>query len=238
MNGKYGMQTGMTLLELTVVLLILIAVAGLAIPYVGGAGRMAMCQATDATMQAVKQAIMGGAAGPGFYGDTLGFYPQNTKNDLTTINLRYLFTQPAGFNSFNPKTGVGWRGPYLAAGGALVTAGLDSSFANDMADNSGFVHQVISVGEQQVMDAWRRPIVLQIPLDSSNGYAPNFDYARLVSAGPGAGLALGDAAIDTHIEYDSSVNSLPEANDRNDDRVLYLKNPDPYASGNIPCDQL
>lgn len=232
----------MTLLELTVVLLILITLAGLTMPYVGGTGRMAMCRATDATLLIIKEAIIGGASGPGFYGDTLGYYPKDTKdNDLTNINLTNLFAKPSGFNEYNPKTAVGWRGPYLQSG-AVAPIGLDSSFSNvfDSGTNtSGTVHVAINDADaNQVLDAWHRPIILQIPLDSNNGYAPNFDYARLVSAGPGSGLEAGNATIDTKIAYDSSVNVLPEAGDRNDDRVLYLRMSDPYADGNIPCDQL
>ncbi|PKM09905.1 MAG: hypothetical protein CVV06_18465 [Gammaproteobacteria bacterium HGW-Gammaproteobacteria-10] len=61
------LQKGFTLLELAVVLLVLVVLAGLAMPYIGGTGRMAMCRATDATLQTVKQAIMGGAVGSGSY---------------------------------------------------------------------------------------------------------------------------------------------------------------------------
>ena len=234
---KY-LEKGMTLIELTVVLLILIALAGVVVPYVSGTGRMAMCKATDATMQAVKEAIMGGGAGTGFYGDTLGYYPKDTKDtDLTNINLKYLFSKPAGFSNYNPKTAVGWRGPYLLSGGAQVPSGLSTSFTNNVSDNDGYVHFIInSSAGSQVMDAWFRPIVLQIPLDSNNSYAPNFDYARLVSAGPGFGLKSGDADINTKIQYDGSVSDSFDARDRGDDRVLYLKMPDPYANGNMPCD--
>lgn len=230
-------QSGMTLLELTVVLLILIALAGLAIPYVGGTGRMAMCQATDATMQAVKEAIMGGASGPGFYGDTLGYYPKATKGTVADFNLHYLY-EAGVWTSYNPKTGVGWRGPYLMSG-QIPNSGIDSSFASlatqiyDPATNtSGKVHAIINDSlNAQAMDAWNRPIVLQVPYNAVSGKY-ELEYARLVSAGPGAGIAPGDAQIDT------AIHNNPNASDRGDDRVLYLTMPDPYANGNIPCDQL
>ena len=54
---RYFLQRGFTLIELTVVLVILLALAGLAVPYVMGTGSTAMCQTTDATMQTVKEAI-------------------------------------------------------------------------------------------------------------------------------------------------------------------------------------
>ena len=231
------LEKGMTLIELTVILLILIGLAGLVLPYVSGTNRMALCQTTDATMQGIKEAIMGGGAGSGFYGDTLGYYPKDTKNnDLTNVSLAYLFTQPNGFNAYNPKTAVGWRGPYLFSGGGKAATGLSASFTNDVSDNDGYVHLAINAGDgNQVLDSWGRPIVLQIPLDSNNVYAPDFDYARLVSAGPGSGLQPGDASITTKIQYDGSVVNPPDASDREDDRVLYLKMPDPLSGGNAPC---
>ena len=225
-------EKGMTLIELTVVLLVLIALAGVAIPYVSGTGRMAMCQATDATMQAVKEAIMGGGAGAGFYGDTLGDFPKQTKAG-TNYNLKYLFIQPdvapAGWSQYNPKTAVGWRGPYFMAG-RIPDSGIDGSFSSvyhPTTNTSGKVHSDINdSANAQVMDAWNRPIVLQIPYSIG---VPQLNSARLVSAGPGSGINPGDAQIDTAIH-----NNL-DASDRGDDRVLYLKNPDPLAQGNIPC---
>lgn len=239
----------MTLLELSVVLLILVALAGLAAPYVGGTGRTAMCQATDATLQAVKEAIMGGAAGNGFYADTLGKYPADQGN--TDYNLRYLFSQ-GSWQTYNPGTGVGWRGPYLMSGGHIDSGyvdgdanngELDDSFARVAADvfdpitnPGGKVHAIIkNVADTQVFDAWQRPIVLQVPYYDDDDGGPNVadyhpEYARLVSAGPGNGIEPGAAAIDTPITEQDSTN-------RGDDRVLYLGNPDPKAGGNSPCDR-
>ncbi|MFA6162399.1 MAG: prepilin-type N-terminal cleavage/methylation domain-containing protein [Methylobacter sp.] len=244
MTGKQcfkSLQRGMTLLELSVVLLVLIALAGLTVPYVGGIGSTAMCQTTDATMQAVKEAIMGGAAGAGFYGDTLDYYPKATKSTTTDYNLTFLFSAPTdnswgGMDSFNAKTAVGWHGPYLQSGGAAIPAGLGTSFVDvfDAATNpTGKVHLAINAGSQ-VMDAWHRPIILQVPYYDDDGAGPHSadyhpEYARLVSAGPGTGIEPGDAAIDTSIQ-------TQDASDRGDDRVLFLKTPDPLAGGNTPCD--
>lgn len=248
-------QRGMTLLELSVVLLVLIALAGLAVPYVASTGQMTMCQATDATMQTVKEAIMGGAGGAGYYVDTLGTYPADRGD--TDYNLRYLFVAGDGHSSdavsdwpaFNPQTGVGWRGPYLMNGGAIDSAHVDGNAANgeldasysqvfDPATNpSGKVHANIKTAtDAQVFDAWRRPIILQIPYYDDDGEGPHEaqyhpDYARLVSAGPGSGLAPGDAYINTPITEQNAAS-------RGYDRVLFLANPDPLPGGNVPCDQI
>jgi hypothetical protein len=269
MTLKKTFEKGMTLLEITVVLLVLVALAGLLVPYVAGTGQMAMCRATDATLQAVKRAIMGGPDGPGFYGDLLGQYPRD-KYFPEGYNLTYLWVRDNGLDDdgdgnnsstnsildpdeewqpFNLKTAVGWRGPYLQ-NGRIPPAGLHGSFSSALNpnDNSTFsskVHQSVTT-TAQVMDAWNRPIVLQVPCEKSSASATSctlkYDYARLVSAGPGSGIKPSDASIDTKIVYDGSntteVSDIRDAGGRKDDRVLYLKRPDPYASGNTPCDQL
>jgi type II secretory pathway pseudopilin PulG len=217
------MQSGMTLLEITVVLLILIALAGLVVPYINITSGTATCQATDATLQAVKQAIMGGAAGPGYYADTLGTYPAD-RGDID-YNLKYLFI--AGdedkddsipdWPSYNPKTGIGWRGPYLMTGVSLADkTKLAAHFSSDT-----YVH-ALADGDNIVNDGWGRPIILQVPATCQ-------DCARLVSAGPGTGPGLSDADIDTAIEGNEG------AEVRGDDRVLFLKIADP--GNNKRCDE-
>lgn len=220
------MQSGMTLMEITVVLLILIALAGLVVPYIGGTGSAAMCKATDATLQAVKQAIMGGAAGAGYYADTLGTYPADRGD--TDYNLKYLFER-GSWDEYNPKTGVGWRGPYLLTG-SVISGTLHGSFGTVFNQASpattAYVHFDITTDTgSQIFDGWHRPVILQIPYF---GGALQPDYARLVSAGPGGGLGSSDAAIDTTIQSS-------DASNRGDDRVLFLKIPDP--GNNRSCDE-
>lgn len=262
-RSNYAWQRGLTLLELTVVLLILIALAGLVVPYVGDTGRTAMCQVTDATMQAVKEAIMGGKGGSGFYGDTLGFFPAVTKGGHQ-YTLHFLFSSKDvdaasdSWTPYNPKTAVGWHGPYLMTGASLdipTLGALDTTFETtfNLADpaTAAYVHinmrsydgadpdTTATVDEASklihVLDGWHRSLILQVPYYDDDGVGPHTadfhpENARLVSAGPGRGLGPGDAAIDTKIQ-------TRDAGDRNDDRVLFLRNPDPLAGGNRPCDQ-
>jgi len=233
MKIRRSIQKGMTLIELTVVLLILVALAGLAIPYVGGTNRMAYCEATDASMQAIKTAIMGGGVNSGFYTDLLGKYPRN-KFNVDEYNLRLLY-EIGGWRAYNPKTAVGWRGPYLMSG-SKIPSGLNDSF-KDVYNHSTASDKVVHVdmtadNGSHPIDAWGRPIIIQVPYDSSG--VANLDYARLVSAGAGSGISPSDASIDTKIEYSTT---FPDAADRGDDRVLYLKMPDPLVGGNQPCNQ-
>lgn len=229
------MQQGMTLVELSVVLLILIALAGMAVPYVGGLGSTAMCQTTDATMQAVKEAIMGGKSGPGFYGDMLGRYPA-LRNTPAGYSLTYLFEQ-GDWQAYNPKTGMGWRGPYLS-GGANLSVAAGSHFVT-----AAYAHAQ-SNGQTGINDAWGRPLVLQVPSQASCDKLTNRtgtqegECARLVSAGPGSGPGNGSGDIDTLIEDDPLTTGAAEIEAMRslDDRILYLRIPAPINdSANISC---
>ena len=68
-----------------------------------------------------------------------------------------------------------------------------------------------------ILDGWGRPIIIQ--KHATNGF-------RLISAGPGSGVGINNADIDTAITSNKGV----------DDRVLYLNSATPSVDVNIPCD--
>ena len=213
---------GMTLLELTVVLLILLALAGLVVPYTSGISQQAQCDATDASMVAIRNAIMGGGAVPGFYADTLGKLPRSKEGGSAYLyKLRYLFEMDSELSTYNPKTKTGWNGPYLMNGATAATpTGLHDSFLSSTENNTSapykYTDPVLS-DDQVVLDGWGRPIILQVPNPS------DLSSARLVSAGPGVGWGTDEARLDTTIANTT-------ASDRGDDRVLFLKIPDPGSN--------
>jgi len=259
-------QPGFTLLELTVALLILIALAGVVLPFTQGTVEQAACQATDATLMAVKEAIMGSGAGPGYYSDMGNHLPQYRiddngdgkidDKDAHIYHLHFLFNvsttgdvvpspginpspcpnnrkgylYPCTLKDFNPNLALGWRGPYLQSGGGKLAdpARLDASFS-DTTHYVSFDHKATTFKDDlYVFDhyRWRNPIVLQVPTKSLDcpehpGTNDGDWCARLVSAGP-------DGAISTTLANVS-------ATDRGDDRVLFLRIPDPLPQGNQPC---
>lgn len=207
---KKNTQKGMTLIEITVVLLVLVGLAGLVLPYVGGVSGKALCDATDVSMENIKKAIM-----DRYYLDTLGAFPVDRAN--TDYSLKYLFISGDGVGTdwfaFDPDTQVGWRGPYLS-----MSATLDSEAAlatNLTAAAGTHVETAFVDGDSVVFDAWGRPIVIQ---NSPAGF-------RLVSAGSGAGLGVANADIETTIA----------GNRVGDDRVLYLNTPTPAVDINPAC---
>ena len=195
-------QAGTTLMELTVVLLILIALAGLALPYVSGTSSSGLCNATDVTMQNSKSAIM-----EGFYIDTLGYFPKKTKDTSTLdFNLTYLFEKSteSGWNTFDPESRIGWKGPYLTAGRKLdILSTLDASF-----QSASFVHAAgaLTSSDFAVFDAWNRPLIIQQYDEPNNGF-------RLISAGENG-------------ELETTLSGSRAG----DDRVIYLNKPAPESN--------
>lgn len=180
-------QLGLTLIELTVVLLILVAMAGLVVPNISGTSNMAECTATDATMAAIKNAIVGDFENPG-YADDMKRNP---------VNMSELFNQGSQ-ETFNPVTELGWRGPYLYQPFLADHADRSGNFSN-----ASYVSPAIADGESVILDGYGllRPIIIQNPTD---------DDVRLVSAGPD-GL-LDTAIADTSVGGDDRVLYLKIAN--------------------------
>jgi len=178
-------QLGMTLIEISVVLLILVALAGLAIPYVSGISGSSLCKATDMTLSNTKKAIM-----EGFYIDTLGYFPKVTKSTTVDFNLTYLLDDSATvWGTFNPETRIGWNGPYLNLGRKLTSENLTSTFTD-----TDFVHVALTTSDFGVFDGWNHPLILQ---------KHSTDDFRLVSAGFNGDLET--KIVDTTIGGDDRV---------------------------------
>lgn len=223
-------ETGVTLIELTVVLLILVALAGVAIPYISGTSSAALCRATDVTMQNVKKVIM-----ERYYLDTLGHFPVSKTAGVvgSDYNLKYLF-YAGGWNLFDPATQIGWRGNYLQ-GGITLTNGenysatnLHNSFRDWGLAPNNHVNDNLTNGDTVILDGWGRPLILQVYPDLSGNL-----IARLVSAGSGNGVGL----IDNNNNPLAEINTLIGQPRNSDDRILYLNAPTPAADVNPPCDE-
>jgi type II secretory pathway pseudopilin PulG len=116
-------RCGLTLVELIVVMLILIALAGILVPLLSTTSINAQDTATRATMKALRDAVIA------YYQDMKGI-PAWTPNGSAVppgatgipLTLRDLQippqdpTDPKGIRTvpaFDPVTGRGWRGPYV-----------------------------------------------------------------------------------------------------------------------------
>ena len=203
-------QRGFTLLEMLVVVTILVVLAALIIPLFGnlrfsGAGRDRTAQqvATAATLAVVRDAILGTPAQPGLWQD-LGEQPNYFPQTIADL-FRASTNLPVKLRNFNPVTRLGWHGPYLSSSDASYTVNLANNFTSAYGSD----------GDPAILDAWGRPIILQVP--QVNG-TNEILYARLVSAGP-------DGIIQTPLE--KLAPSDLTTNDRGDDVILFLSVPDP-----------
>jgi prepilin-type N-terminal cleavage/methylation domain-containing protein len=100
-RGRRAPQ-GFTLLELTVVVTVLLILAGGAMMAFGDAEETARKQIAQHEMQQLKQALLR------FRQDTGSFPSLSSPADFSA-----LYDQPAGMAGWNIDTSRGWRGPYL-----------------------------------------------------------------------------------------------------------------------------
>jgi hypothetical protein len=199
-------------MELMAVLAILIGTAVLVLPRLGSlriatisGPKTAEQVGTEATMQQIRNVIMGTPSRPGVWSDVgqrPEFFPRSVSELFVAAPPHF------GMSRFDPSTGIGWRGPYFTN-----TTGTD-----------GF-------GNPTLVDAWGHVLVIQVDFDGDglvdsdvvdydgDGLADGneADFARLVSAGP-------NGIIDTPSNMAKVVPGTQlTLTDCSDDIVLFLR---------------
>lgn len=201
-----NIPSGLSLVELIVVLMILAATAAMVVPLIDnprittatGEAKTPEQIATEATMQKIRDVIMGSDNHQGVWAD-LGQRPDLFPRNPDYLLLEYgslvsVAPEYSGIDQFHPVTKLGWRGPYLVA-------------------------------HSNVGDAWGNDILIQVDFDG-NGVVDRGEarYARLVSAGPNQiyETALDDGMVPGDNVPDSEL-GLTECGD---DIVLFFRVPD------------
>ena len=161
-------SSAFTLLELLIVLFVLVALAAVVVPMVGGVKSEAEETTTRQTLANVRDAVIQ------YWLDAPKSLPQGNAADLsrTYPQLHFLFVNPASYAggaytaafAFDPAYKVGWRGPYMSE--ATGTYLIDDQYGKP--------------GDKAIVDAWKNPIVLQNPTFGTVG----LQDVRVVSAGP------------------------------------------------------
>ncbi|MDB6138497.1 MAG: uncharacterized protein JWO94_1569 [Verrucomicrobiaceae bacterium] len=232
-------EHGFTLLELVVVVAILVVMASVLIVKVDKVRVGADDTVTRATLNTVREAIMGSAGGPGYLSDMKyvpGFDPIGIQLGDLIKAPSYL---PLTAQVYDPIARRGWRGPYLDnvqpvsnlsdPRGLFPSAG-DQRFAGDptfferhfySSSTSSFYG---AAGDLTIADHWGNPLVIQIP--PSGVVTPDTDaerlrYARIVSAGA-------DGRLDTPRDRLAGMQPDGTINARGDDLVIFLNRPDVY----------
>ncbi len=197
---------GSTLIELLAVVVVLATIATLVVSR--SEDSIAACDdaTTATTMTSLRDAIAGSVsrghdATPGYLAD-VGKLP---------LTISDLLRKPSSIPAFDVDRGIGWRGPYVSAPSV--------PFAVNAA--SGFTAVYAMPGDPVVLDAWQRPIVLQVPDANGDGTpeTSDFAHARLVSAGRNGVIETPrtDAASASGSAYFPSLAAC------GDDVVLYVK---------------
>ncbi len=215
-------RAGLTLVELLVVLVVLVTIAGLVIPQLSGRAEQAAETVTWQTMLHVRDAI-GNSAGYEILmryardetGNTVGHASGLPWPSLTGVEsgradhpqLAFLFIEPSDLPPYDPVLAVGWREPWLDITSAAkytidTTAGFSSAYGVD--------------DDPTPIDGWGNAVVIQLP-DVAPGIADiELEAVRLVSAGPNG-------------QIDTPANVLtPSLVQKSDDVVLYLRREDPF----------
>ncbi len=172
-TGRATKRRGLTLLELVVVLVILAALAGLAVPLIGQLAGDSRADVTRQSLVEIRNVIAN------MYWDDMGKrLPRPGTAGLgggrrDHPQMRYLFLNPDAnpedtVRTYDPAYRLGWRGPYLMNPGGRFPV-----------PNGNFTDSYGLEGDPAVLDGWGKPIVIQNPGMTGDGSQD----VRLVSAG-------------------------------------------------------
>jgi len=231
-----GSSRAFTLIELTVVIVVIAALATLVVSQVDGTLDDAEQTAARAILLTVAEACTGSAAGRGFLADMRyapGFYSD-------TLHLHDLLER-GNQVPFDPARRCGWRGPYLRPGAGVqnLNAARNGAFpAADerrAIDDASFLQRGFYLdaatspygqpGDLTVGDPWGNPIVIQVPTAAAFSQPTRAEdrlrYARLVSAGP-------DGVLTTPLDRLAGLAADGTKAVRGDDLVQFLNRSDVY----------
>ena len=177
-RSSQSTRTGLTLLELVIVLMITVALAGVMVPLVSDHVSDAAETATKATLSEIRNAV------------TL-FWQDDDRSPKQVPKIHDLFVDPFTNTTafrFDPTYKLGWRGPYLREATGSYEVGVP---------HSSFAATYGNTGDRALLDAWGRTVVIQ-SLDPVNGVRD----VRVVSAGPDGQIKLSDDPMnpDTNAE--------------------------------------
>lgn len=237
-------RDGLTLLELIVVLVILLALSTLLVPALSWVGQRSQAVATRDNLVRLREILINK------YVVDMGDLPR-PRTELTTggsptrLNhpqLVYLFVNPRTHENSsvvyddlladsNALGAQRWQGPYIThSGSEYFVTDTDSSLATGSNYTSRYgvgdynTDPNLRNGDPTVIDAWGQPIVIQQPeVDVPNNitYQIARQHARLVSPGP-------NGRIDTPPDV-----LMPTLAERNDDLVLFLFRHDEHADAHL-----
>lgn len=233
---------GFSLLEMILVVTILALVVTLISPSLLTTRNTAEQITAQASMKAIREAIVGSEGRPGYLED-MRRVPGFSFASLRLGDLLAPLTDAAQI-PFDPASGRGWRGPYirnvasvrnthLDRMGMFPSAG-DRRFEEDLTflDRGFFVAAHPAAyspyalpGDPALADPWGNPLILQMPNETAFSRPvteeERFRYARIVSAGP-------DGILQSPPDVLAGRGAEEALSLRGDDLVLFLNRADVY----------
>jgi hypothetical protein len=179
--------------ETLAALFVLGLVALVALPLAGGFRSRTDEAATRRTLDEVRDAVAR------YWRDAAGTLPRPHSGDRARKGhpqLVFLFVNPATWSreaarytpqyTFDPERNIGWRGPYLTQPRGEYRIDESKRFSNMYGET----------GDQAVLDAWGRPLVLQYAARSEEGLLD----LRVVSAGANGRLEIDPVAASAELD--------------------------------------
>ncbi len=205
---RLATPSGLSLLELLIVLVILTATAVLVMPLMSskvtapnGESKTANEIVTQSTMAVIREAMVGEEG----VLETMATSPDSLPREISELVKEdapdHVRAQDPRLSQYNAFMGIGWRGPYLHSTGKNES------------------------GEPTVIDGWGREFELQIDFDSNGEVSEEESkYIRVVSAGPNGQI---DTPFDqSNMKPGDNVDGSLTMEECGDDLVIFLCVPD------------
>ncbi|MEO1528859.1 MAG: hypothetical protein AAFX06_25850 [Planctomycetota bacterium] len=186
---KFRCARGLTLTELVVVLVILVALGGVAVTNLRSTAEQGSEIAAQTSVNEVRDAVMQ------YWSDCKYLYPAAPASDQRLLMGDLLVSPFAPEDDFDPQIALGWNGEYLQYD-------LRNTYTVDIAN--GFTTSYGTLTDFAVLDVYGRPMVIQEPTLAN--LAPDASYVlgdtrevRVVSAGQNGVLEIDEALFESQL---------------------------------------
>ena len=197
-------RKAVTLTELVVVLVILIALAGVVLPRLLSTDDTARGTVAETSAVTVRDAVMQ------FWSDCKYAYPTAPVLDQR-IQMGHLFDIPTigSFTIYDPNVALGWNGPYLESDGRPYVVDTASGFTMTYGDGSQFAVRDTFINQDLDGDGAAEsgsPFVIQEPTlaalaTTATPYTVgDLREVRVVSAGPNGVLEIDETRFAAELE--------------------------------------
>ena len=206
---RFQSRQGLTLLELLVVILILVATALIVAPSFSnieiatptGESKTPTEVATEATLNTVREAIAGEDGVIETLSHKSNALPRNIEELVQADPPKHVVEEAPELTDYDPINKIGWRGPYVLPTGRSAN------------------------GQPTVVDGWGNELKLQVDFDKNGAVDPiESKYIRVVSAGPNGEIETPDD-IENMKPGENETNELT-LSECGDDLVMFLRYPD------------